>query len=40
MATPVGFDGKRLFVPLSDATILLLPLDAVRKPKEQPAPDK
>jgi hypothetical protein len=40
MATPVAFDGKRLFVPLSDATILLLPLDAVRKPKEQPAADK
>jgi hypothetical protein len=38
MATPVGFDAKRLFVPLSDGTILLLPLDAVRKPK--PAPDQ
>jgi outer membrane protein assembly factor BamB len=31
--SPVSFDADRLFLPLSDATVMLLPLDYFRKPK-------
>jgi outer membrane protein assembly factor BamB len=31
--TPVGFTTTRLFVPLSDGTVILLPIDYFRKPE-------